>query len=393
MDLQSHKKQLSELKQLCNSNTEKQSPLWTPDEIAGIESFLKNLYAELTYQQFIYDTFEISELASLLQAMFLSKNGIDPQCSIVARKLISHQVYSNKSLWQISVRLMLTNYEIATEQCIKDEIIRWYRLFFLDHAVSRMYTAGLGYSSKSGLRSELISEFRHLTRPKSRGSRGLPDVSVILRVAHFEGHLGNDGLNSLQNVSGQLSEDVSDQVNAAEQHFQLATLYRLAMLPQLDAQAASPEVPLRPSWLTSPFKKLSGANNGCEAFANAAQAYADIANQLSCLVCVLCYKFVVADSNRREIVTEIVETSQAATFFWNQLRKQLLVNNESQIYRVIQRRRISEHMLWILKDCFPREFANANAEFAVFAGRYSTKVEGWEQKIFDRFSQLCSAEK
>ena len=150
MDLQSYKKQLSELKKLCNSNTEKQSPLWKPDEIAGNESFLKNLYADLTYQQFIYDTFEISELASLLQAMFLSKNELDPQCSIVARKLISHQVYSNKALWPISVRLMLTNYEIATEQGIKDETIRWYRLFFLDHAVSRMYTAGLGYSSKSG---------------------------------------------------------------------------------------------------------------------------------------------------------------------------------------------------------------------------------------------------
>ncbi|MEY2724400.1 MAG: hypothetical protein RLZZ458_267, partial [Planctomycetota bacterium] len=214
-----------------------------------------------------------------------------------------------------------------------------------------------------------------------------PSESYVLREAHFHGHLGNDCLRALQGLAGVGNNAVATAlVHQANQHYKSAVLLRLEMLEsqfrgQLGNRAGLNDI--------RAYLGTSGSTRSVrhqlELFQNVAQAISDTAQQITAMLSVACYHLIVGLRDRHDSQLEAVERlSSLSRQFWDLLRHQLVTQPGVGHYRVIQRRRISEHMLAILsrRDLIPSTIPIVSTD------RYTTKLKDWELKILNNFDSL-----
>jgi hypothetical protein len=336
---------------------------WPAKVERSVNKSLEDLFHNPTEQQYLYDTSEIATLIPSLHVALNSNLTLTDKSRLVARKLSAHSAYSDPKLYNAAVRLFDEIQEDV--QALRDSRLKtWYRVFSVDHAISRLYG---GSAKTKDKRTDLINSFQSLVDVSN------PPDYLRLRVAHFHGHQGNYYLRALQHLELSDSAEVwRDQISklssSAIKHFKSAVEFRTT-------NQTCDSLINDTKGTYSKYFNVS-RRGSIEAWHSLAQAFADTANQLSCLVCVACYQCLLDTKH----IKDVQRYSSAATRIWDALRREVTLNKESTPYRVIDRRRISEHMLYHLSSHFPKV-----PRSGVEPTRYSVELKTWEKDLLQHF--------
>ena len=365
------------LKRIAKQKIQSERPRWTSDEEGDLNYHLRMIFDSLTYQQYLYDVDGLKDFLQCLSALNLSGLSLEPESHCVCRKLLAHQAYSERPLWNLSTRILLNLDDDLRSLDIDEEKKTWYRLFSIDHAVSRLYSL----DDKEQIRGRLVGRFHELLERAQPGR-------YILREAHFHGHLGNDALKSLQDLKGPGNKRGGlTLVATAKAYYLKAVELRLEMLESNFAQ--EPGVSAAVERVRKYFGLMSSEKEQTariEQFHNPAQAISDTAQQLTGLLSVACYELAFVSKRNRVVLAERIQSLSSLTReFWDLLRHQLVTTGGIGHYRIIERRRISEHMLAILRN---RNLILQNTDTAVSTDRYTTRLKDWEFELLKNFESL-----
>ena len=415
--IESESKKIAELEKLLVSidwaQVHGSESLLSPGHVDAINDKLGLMFDDKTLQQFLYDTEKLKSISLRLQPLAmiasLRPGMLTVKATILLPKLLSHQAYSVPALWPLAVASLLeTDRFLAGPSAaeIDSTAKKWYRMFVIDHAISRMYPANMVHTLKTEdedkshskveeKRDALILQFEGMIPAALKTMNRITDQALVdesdpllLRAAHYYGHRGNQHLHSIQELKwgDRVREKnfgiVPDLVSSALDAYRPAIALRLLGFAKTFG-ARPKDLPV------TDFETIESVSawdperkTKFESFVLTSQALADIANQYAAMSCVYCYLYVYEKHHdKREVNatgSNIKVTLAKAVHYW---RKAIINGNREGVgepYRIMARRRLSEHMAHLV----------SNAEIGYPVNHYDRKLDDREKGIFDRFREM-----
>jgi hypothetical protein len=389
----------------------------TPGRLDKINAQLAELHDDKTVQQFLYDTEEIQSLTERLQSLamisWIGAADFDQKSKLVIQKLLCHQAYSKRHLWPLAVAnlIELERFIANTSTTAENKVVnQWYRMFVVDHAISRMHPETLDrridHDPKdfqkwiNASRDGLIQSFESLI-PASLSASPDTDRTLkldqmadadryLLRTAHYYGHRGNEKLSRLQDLkwkrentpNGNNFAHVPGLVDEASLNYNKAIILRLYAF-------AKSFIGLRADLIEDDQRVVSSVTGWSkdwmqqnEAFLLTSQALADIANQYAALSCVYCYEHAYSKYSKRGDLSTIshraVNALNNANYYWRKANINGLYEGVGEPYRIVARKRLAEHMVFII----------TGGKDGTAINYYEKNLENWEHGIFQRFYDM-----